>query len=122
MSIADDITDDLAELLDDPDYGRAVTLRRRTPGTYDPSTGATGAETVTSNLTRAIILGYRDSLINGTLIKQGDRKAILKRKGMTMTPQEADELVVGSDVYSVVSHKTGELGGTNYLYVLQIRK
>jgi hypothetical protein len=41
---------------------------------------------------------------------------------MTMSPQEADELVVGSDVYSVTNHKTGELGGTDYLYVLQVRK
>lgn len=122
MTLADDLTDDLAELLDDPDYGRSVTLRRTTPGTYDPATGATGSPTVTTSATRAIILGYKDYLVTGALIRQGDRKAILKRKGMTMVPQEADELLVGSDVYSVVSHKTGELGGKNYLYVLQIRK
>lgn len=122
MALADDLTDDLAELLDDPDYGRDVTLRRSTPGTYDPATGSVGAATVLTNATRAIILGYRDYLVTGQLIRQGDRKAILKRKGMTMTPQEADELLVGSDVYSVVSHKTGELGGSNYLYVLQVRK
>ncbi|MCC8946009.1 hypothetical protein H8A97_13090 [Bradyrhizobium sp. Arg62] len=127
--LADDLQGDIAALLDDSDYGRKVVLSRQVPGAYDPSTGETAPASVLSNTTRGLLLGYKDSLINGTLIKQGDRKCILKVKGMTMTPQDTDILEVYdktgktvTDTYSVVSFKTGELGGTPYLYTLQVRK
>ncbi|QOZ25279.1 hypothetical protein [Bradyrhizobium sp. CCBAU 51753] len=127
--LAEDLQGDIAELLDDPDYGRKVVLRREVPGTYDETTGATAPATQLSNTTRGLLLGYRDSLVDGTLIKRGDRKCILRVKGMTMSPQETDLLDVFdktgkviTDTYTVVSFKTGELGGVPYLYTLQVRK
>jgi hypothetical protein len=201
MALADDLSSDIAEVLDDPDFGRNVTLRRTVAGAYDPATGATAAATVTDYSSRGLILGYKDSLINGTLIRQGDRKCILKSLNLGTVPEETDGLIVpqtlsafrgtsasslaigggakvfvtqagkswpvGSVVratydadnymeglvtayagtsltieadvsfgagthaawtiaaaerYAVLPFKTGELGGTPYLYVLQIRK
>lgn len=124
MALADDLQGDIADLLNDPDFGRNVTVRKTVPGTYDPADGSTTAATVTDYPTRGLLLAYKDALITGSLIRQGDRKAILKVKGLGVELTETDDLMllVGADKYTVVSLKTGELGGTIYLYVLQIRK
>jgi hypothetical protein len=80
--------------------------------------------TITNYPTRGLILAYSDKLIDGTLIRVGDRKAIIKVQNLGVALTETDDLMllVGTDKYTVVSMKTGELGGTVYLNVLQIRK
>ncbi len=124
MALADDLQGDIADLLNDPDFGRDVTIRKTVPGTYDPSDGSTTAPTVTDYPTRGLLLAYKDALIDGTLIRVGDRKAIIKVQNLGVTLTESDDLIlfVGTTKYTIVSFKTGELGGTVYLYVLQIRK
>lgn len=122
MALADELQGDIADVLNDTDYGRDVTLRRTVPGTYNPADGSTGAPTVTDYPTRGLLLEYADTLITGSLIKQGDRICILKVQNLTAVPLQTDKLLVGSDIYDIVSFKTGELGGTAYLYTLQVRK
>lgn len=124
MALADDLQGDIADLLNDTDFGRDVTVRKTVPGIYDPSDGSTTAPTVTDYPTRGLLLAYADKLIDGSLIRQGDRKAILKVQNLGVALTETDDLMllVGTDKYTVVSMKTGELGGTTYLNVLQIRK
>jgi hypothetical protein len=124
--LADDLQGDVADLLNDPDYGRNVTVRKTVAGTYDPSNGSTTAVTVTDYPTRGLILAYKDALVTGSLIRIGDRKCIIRVKGLGVALTETDDLMllVGTDKYTVVSMKTGSLGetGTVYLYVFQIRK
>lgn len=121
-ALAVELQGDIAELLDDPDYGRDITLRKIMPGTYDPTTGTTGTATNADYATRGLILGYRDSVIDGTLIKAQDRKCVTKVKGLSATPDVDDQVLVGPDLYTVVSFKTIELGGTVILYTLQLRQ
>lgn len=105
MSLATELQDDIAELLDDPDVGRAITI--------------SGSTTIT---TRGLFLGYSDKLIDGAMIKQGDRRCFVKIKDVTYTPQATDEVTAGSDKYAVVSFRTIELGGTAIIYILQVRR
>lgn len=121
MALADDLQTDIAAVLDDADFGRQVTLRRKTPASYDPSTGSAGSATTTDYTTRGIVLAYRDRAIDGALVRRGDRKCILKVKNLATAPQVGDQLIVGSDTYTVIDFKTGELGGTAFVYTLQIR-
>ena len=124
MALADDLQGDIADLLSDPDFGRNVTVRKTIAGAYDPSDGSTATATVTDYPTRGLLLAYKDALIDGTLIRQGDRKCILKVQNLGVALTETDDLMllVDGTKYAVVSMKTGELGGKTYLYVLQIRK
>jgi hypothetical protein len=122
MALADDLQGDIADVLNDPDYGRDVTLRRTVPGAYNPADGSTGSPTVTDYASRGLLLEYNDTLINGTLIRTGDRICILRVQGLAIAPLQTDKLLVGADIYDIVSFKTGELGGTAYLYTLQVRK
>jgi hypothetical protein len=121
VSLATDLQDDIADLLDDDDYGRDVTLRDPGLGTFNPVTQTTAAATDSDYTTRALILGYRDRERDGERILAQDRKAVLKVKDLDVVPRIGWHLIVGSATYIVVSFKTIELGGTDILYTLQIR-
>lgn len=121
MSLASDIKDDIAILLDDADYGRDVTLTKTSAGSYNSTTGAVTGQSDTSINTRAIVLGYVDMVIDGTLQKRYARKVILKVKDMAQPAEVNDRLTVGSDTYTVLEIKKGELGGETYLQTLMVR-
>lgn len=122
MALADDLKEDIAAVLDDPDFGRDVTLTQVSPGIYSATTGGATTPTSLAYVTRGLILGYRDHLVDGTLIKQGDRKGILKAKNLDVTPGVGDKLTVGAVTYTVMHVKPNELGGTEFVYILQLRK
>jgi len=122
MALADDLLGDLADLLDNPDYGRAATLRKYTPGAYDPATGASAAASSTTQAVRVILLNYSDRFIAAGLAAVGDRKAIIKAKNLTFAPENGQQLVVGADTYTIVSLKPIELAGTVVSYTAQVRK
>jgi hypothetical protein len=129
VSLAEDLRGDVNAVLDDPDFGRDITLRRAVPGAYDPLTGVTGAETVTTYASRGLLLDYRDSLVNGqvasggTSIRRGDRKCIFKVV-TDLVPRPGDRLTVGATTYTIVNDvRTVSLGseGTPIIYILQLR-
>jgi hypothetical protein len=121
VSLATDLRGDIAELLDDDDYGRDVTLRNPGVGTYNAATQTTSSVADVDYATRALILGYRDREIDGKRILEQDRKAVIKVEGLAVAPQIGWHLIVGATTYVVASFKTIELGGTAILYTLQIR-
>lgn len=122
MSLSLDLQGDIAAVLDDPDFGRDVTLRKITIGTYDPTTGVPASVTTADYVTRGLLIAYRDSVVNGTLILNQDRKCIIKVKNLAVAPAINDQLIVGADKYTIVNFKQNELGGTVFLYTLQLRK
>lgn len=121
MSIGDDLHADFAAFL--AEFGRAVTIRRLTPGTYDPATGD-GGTTTTKNYSGTGRLGnYSDALMDGTLIKQGDRRMTFQPDDKTFVPAIGDSAIVGASTFAVVNaSKTREIGGTVFLYTLQLRQ
>lgn len=123
MALADDLIVDIAAVLDDPDYGRDVTISKATPGTYDHTTGGSTPGVPTTYATRAIIVGYKDYVVfnSAGAIKYGDRRAVVKVKDLAIDPDIGDTLLAGSDKYSIVNRKRIELGGTTIVWVLQLR-
>lgn len=123
MALSDDLIIDIAAVLDDPDYGRDVTLRRYTPGAYDPATSATASGTTASVTTRGILLGYKDYVIvrSDGMIQRGDRRVILKVNDLSFDPAIGDQIIAGNSVYAVVDSKLVELGGNNIVWILQLR-
>jgi len=120
MSIGDDLQGDVAQAL--IEFGRAVTLRKIVPGAYNEADGSTAAATTTDHATTGLLLAYSDRVVDGELIKQNDRRCILKVQGLSVAPEINDRVVVGSDVYTVISFKTVEIGGVVVLYTLQVRR
>lgn len=130
MSLALEMQDDIAELLDDADIGRTFTITRTVPGAYSSADGSVSAGSSLVVTTRGLLLNFRDQLIDGTNIKRGDRKLFLKLKGIAYEAAEQDVVTAGTaaqaanaaEKYQVVQHKKIELGGTAVIFIMQVRR
>lgn len=103
-------------------YGRTMTMGRITPGAYDPETGETAAPSTASQTGKGKIGDYDDKVIDGTLIRTGDRLCTFLPDLSTFRPAVGDSVVDGSDTYTVVSIKQRELGGDWIAFTLQVRR
>lgn len=130
MSLATELQDNIAEVIDDPDIGVDLVLRRQTAGTYNPATGAVDGADDTDLDGRGLVLGYRDRDIDGKNIIAGDRKVILRVKGLGVVPAPGDTILLGvtvatlpgGDPVSVVALKRVSLGGTDVHFACQVRE
>ncbi len=102
-------------------YGRDVTLRTYTPGSYNTSTGTVSPST--SDATRKGALfdyGKGQERVRETLITAEDKRCLLDANGSA--PQLKDHIVVGTDNYVIMSVGVINPAGTVALYDLMIRK
>lgn len=100
-------------------FGTSVSMSRVTPGAYNPETGQT-ATTTTTQTVLAVVIDYPQKFIDGTLIRQGDRKALVSAVGST-APIAGDTFTWGGSPLVVVEAKTLGPAGTAVLYTLQVR-
>ena len=103
------------------DKGRAMVLRKRTAGAYDPATGVAAITTEDHNVIGAEF-DFPALLIDGTTIQRGDKKIILAADGMTVEPDVDDVVLVATVPRNVVSVKAINPAGTVVVYILQVRK
>lgn len=116
MSYAQDAIEAAATLAED---GQVVTLRRVTPGTYDPATGA--VSNTTSDVSRyGVVFDYSDGLSNmaGTIIQQGDKRLLMEAGTI---PDMNDVVLVGGVQYGIAGIKEVNPAGTVVLYDIQLR-
>jgi len=109
QELVSEITSTLAE------YGRSANLRTVTKsGTvYDPTLANADADiTVVSG-------NYKQSLIDGTIIKQGDLQFFVQANAVIDT---GNKIVDGTDVYNVMDVQLIKPGAVALLYILQCRK
>ena len=98
-------------------FGAACTLKRQTAGAYDTATGI-AAVTSASLSAIAAVFDYPARYIDGTLILQGDYRALM---ASSPAPKQGDILTWNSVDYTVVSAKAIAPAGTLVLYECQIR-
>lgn len=95
--------------------GRSLTLRHFT------STGPDYAPVLTAvdDAVIGVVLPYSLNSVDGTLIQQDDKKVLLSS---AIAPTPDGKVVMASVVYSVVSIKELNPGGTVVFYQVQIRR
>jgi hypothetical protein len=71
-------------------FGSSLTLTRVTGATYSASTGQVGTGTTTNFTIRGAFINYSDELMDGTIIRVGDRRLLVSPAGSTTTPQIGD--------------------------------
>ena len=98
-------------------FGATATLKRQTAGAYDTATGI-AAVTVTSLSATAAVFDYPAHYIDGTLILQGDYRALM---ASTPVPKQGDILTWNSVDYTIIAAKAIAPAGTVVLYECQIR-
>ena len=101
-------------------FGTTVYIRRidinSESSPWDPAqTGYTDYEST------ALITGYEESSVDGTLIKNDDKKVLLSAQGLDITPDYSDKLIYGTQEYEIRNISPLAPGGTVVLYELQIR-
>ena len=104
------------------DKGRAVTLVYKTPGSYDPQTDAITGNGTTSQTVKMVILNFKRKDVDGTLIKTGDRMALLANDALTRPPKTNDNVTDGGETYNIEDVEAVAPGDTVLLYKLQLRK
>ena len=95
-------------------FGRAITVRQTS------RSGTAYAPTITNTDTEVtgVGLNFSDAEINGTSIKQGDIKYLIKT---SLVIDETSKIVDGGNVYAVVNSEKIKPGDTLVLYKLQAR-
>lgn len=103
------------------DKGRQMTLRKRTPGTYNPSTASAALTTADTAVTGGVF-DYAALLIDGTSIQRGDKKVVLAAQGLAVEPDTGDLLLIGGVEFNVISVQPVAPAGVVVIYILQVRR
>jgi hypothetical protein len=56
------------------------------------------------------------------MIQAGDRKVTVSAEGLSVAPEPADRLTIGSTVWTIVSVTPTDPGGTAVVYECQVRR
>lgn len=118
MAFYDEMAATAVELI--AEFGMAMTLVRVTEGAYDPAT-STQATTSANHTATGIKLDYRQSEIDGTMIRVGDQRVFLA-PDVAVTPRTGDKLTISGESWQVVQASAAAPAGTVVVHKLQVRK
>lgn len=84
--------------------GIAETVTYQVAGepSYNPTTGAPTAPTTAVTVPDAIFLAYRREEIDGDVIRPEDQRCLIPTQGFAVTPTLNDQIVRGSETWTVV--------------------
>jgi len=103
------------------DVGEGIYLAKLIQVASAPSTpwDSAGETTVETELD-AMVSDYAQSLIDGTLIRQGDKRVMVEATGPE--PTQADKLEIDGVIYQIVNVKPLKPSGVALYYTLQCRR
>lgn len=99
-------------------FGKPTSIYRVTTGAYNPSTGSVTL-TQTEQIANVVVLDFPQSFIDGTLIKQGDRKAYVTPFASEVL--QGDKFAWDGQTMTVISAKKVAPAGQVVMYELQVR-
>lgn len=116
--------DNIAAVADEllAEFGQSCSLGSVTDGAYDPATGEAAPATTPYPITAAIF-AYPQRFVDGTLIRTGDKRALVSPVGLTVDPKPGDTLTdAAGAAYQVVDAKPTAPAGATVLWTLQVRR
>ena len=102
-------------------FGRDVKIIYNSQGKYNPQTDSISNKNMTEATVKAVMLNFKRTDFNGTLIKVGDKLLLIASDGID-TPRTKDIIVDNGEEYSIVSVEELQPASDPLLYKLQIRK
>ena len=112
MTFYSDMADVAVELL--AEFGKTITLERITGGSTNPVTGVVTPGSEDNQETVGVVKPYKQSLIDGTIIKMGDKEAILSPE---VEPLMTDTI----EGMQIININKIDPAGTVLAYKLQVR-
>lgn len=105
------------------DLSGVLTIRRETPGSFDPMTGMSSPGVIENFPCRGIISQYsREYIESNAFIIVGDQEAILDAGTLETVPVVGDSLVSSDDIFTVMHVDTVKPNSTTFIYKLQVRQ
>lgn len=101
-------------------FGQVVTVKRVTPGGYDPATGATTADVTNGYSCAGAVMNYASRDIDGTLVQRGDVRVLIA-PDVADAPKTGDTLAAAGRTLTVIRVDTLAPTGTAVLYDVQAR-
>lgn len=117
MSLASSLGKVASKLVDK--FGGEVTIRRVTPGTYNPTTGTSG-ETVVDTVIQGVLRDVTRREV-GDLVQAGDKRLLIAATAVDATPTPADRVIVTGRSLQVIEVRTVEQDNTAITYELLLR-
>lgn len=103
------------------DLRQSVTVKRISRGTYNPATGLT-TDNVISATVLGILTSYEAGLIDGTDIRVGDMRCVLRGKDISFRPEQGDSVTLpNGDVWRVM-RATGDFYEPPVYHELTLRR
>lgn len=100
--------------------GQAMTLRRTVPTSSDPVAGTVTPATPVDFTVRGVLTSYKDTLVDDTTIKRGDRQALIEAG--VVEPAKDDRLIITGQTWTILDVDAVNPAGTPLLYKLQVRR
>tara|TARA_R110002126_G_scaffold2863_1_gene15799 strand:- start:373 stop:729 length:357 start_codon:yes stop_codon:yes gene_type:complete len=100
-------------------FGGVATIRRVTPGVYNPTTG-TATEAVADTAVRGVLEDVNVREVND-LIQSGDKRLTIAAADVTTAPVTADRVLIGGVTHQVIRVTTIEQDNTAITHELILR-
>jgi hypothetical protein len=100
-------------------FGGVATLRRVTPGIYNPTTG-TVSETTSDTALRGVLENVALREVND-LIQAGDKRLIIAAADTAAVPTTADRVIISNRTLQVIEVRTIEQDNEPITYELILR-
>ena len=100
-------------------FGGVATIRRVTPGIYNPTTG-TASETTADTAVRGVMEDVNVREVND-LIQSGDKRLTIAAADLTVAPSTADRVAVGAVTHQIIRVTTIEQDNTPITHELILR-
>ncbi len=110
--------------------GATMTLRRLAKGIYDRAAGAflpVDVDTDYSVVGICVSGGNPTStsgqrFFNNVLVQTDDRVVLIAASGLAITPAPGDRLIIGSEIWNIISQVSVNPGTVNLMFRLLLRK
>lgn len=105
-------------------FGAEATVKRKTNGSYNPTTSKATAGGVAEKA-QAVTLPYAPYVVNnsGGSIRQEDQQMLVAPEGLGADPEPQDQITLGNAIFTIVSvNALKPDGATAVLYTLQVRR
>lgn len=107
-------------------FGQSAQIRRVTAGAYNPTTGSRAASTSVDHSCYLVISEYHEKTIDGTIVKQGDKKALISAQNLSIVPKILDTVILADGTW-VIPDSLGAVkpiapAGINVAFEVRLRK
>jgi hypothetical protein len=100
-------------------FGGVATIRRVTPGVYNPTTG-TASEVTADTVVRGVLEDVNVREVND-LIQSGDKRLTIAAADVTTAPVTADRVLIGGVTHQIIRVTTIEQDNTAITHELILR-